>query len=90
MPNKETPFEQDNFVAGEAEKHGMRVFRRAVIDIDKDILPPTYKLSSPDYIKIRRHLEQGIQVPGAKLTTRVEYILSPLEVELISMEEGLQ
>lgn len=77
-----SPFEEDRDVLETAERHGLQIHARHDVIETSDELPDTYrcaKCKRVDYAKIRSHLAQGISVPGAIMTNRVEYVLSPKE-----------
>lgn len=71
-----TPLEEDLAISLVAVRTGYRdCARRQVIDIDARALPLEWFKRSPDYRAIRRALEDGKTIPGAKLTNEVEYVL---------------
>lgn len=70
-----SPFLADCVISRAAEAAGYTITRRAAITIDAAALPPEYLRKCPDYGKIRKHLEDGVQVPGAELTREVQYVL---------------
>lgn len=76
-PTKHAPshFLSDCIIHRAAESAGYNVTRRTDITLDVAQLPAEYFKKTPDYGKIRLHLEQGINVPGAQLTREVQYIL---------------
>lgn len=75
MPEK-TPFLEDTIVTAAAERAGFDdVMRRQVLDVDEKALPPQYFRRAIDYAKIRRDLDNGIAVPGVRLTTDVEFVI---------------
>jgi hypothetical protein len=77
-----SPFEEDRDVLEVALVHGLRLSARHDVIETTDALPDTYrcaKCKRVDYAKIRSHMAQGISVPGAIMTNRVEYVLSPKE-----------
>lgn len=79
-----SPFEEDRDVQEVAGIHGLQIHARHDVIETTDELPYTYrcaKCKRVDYAKIRSHLAQGIVVPGATMTNRVEYVLSPKEDE---------
>lgn len=70
-----TPFEEDSAIADAATSVGLVTTRRKVIKVDESALLPVYLRTTPDWNKIRKHLEDGIEVPGAKLTGQIEYVI---------------
>lgn len=75
MPNDPTPFAEDSAICTAAEQVGMVTSRRKVVEINERELHPAYLRTAPDWTLIRKHLEDGINVPGAKLTGQIEYVI---------------
>ena len=71
-----SPFDTDLAVKLVANRAGLKVFTRPVLSVDAKLLPPAYMHLTPNYTKIRRDLLDGIEIPGAAMTTDVEFILS--------------
>ena len=70
-----SPFLADCIIGRAAEAAGYTITRRAAIDIDAAALPVEYYRHTPHWAKIRKHLEAGASVPGATLSTEVQYVL---------------
>ena len=70
-----SPFLADCIISRAGEAAGYAITRRAAIDIDPGALPAEYRRETPDYTKIRRHLEAGVNVPGATRSVEVQYVL---------------
>lgn len=70
-----SPYQEDTAIATAANEVGMVVTRRKVIEVDESALIPEYLRTTPDWNKIRKHLEDGINVPGAKFTGQIEYVI---------------
>lgn len=75
-----TPLDIDNAIATAAVRSGLtNVTRREEIAIDASLLPAHLYRKVPDYREIRRLLNAGATVPGARMTGRVEYVLREQE-----------
>lgn len=74
-----TLFEEDSLIAnavmGVADVAGMAVIRRPTIDVDPKQLDAKYLVKAPDWKAIRKALEDGIEVPGARFTGATEYVI---------------
>lgn len=70
-----SPYQEDTAIATAADQVGMLVTRRKVIEVDEKALHADYLRTTPDWNRIRKHLEDGIDVPGARLTGQVEYVI---------------
>lgn len=77
-----SPFAEDVAIIRAADAIGGYVIRRAVIQIDEKQLPACYFKKAPDWAKIRRDLEAGVQIPGAVETPEVEYVIKRPQTEL--------
>ena len=77
-----TPFSEDTQVLDVAEAHGLEIVaRHDVIEVTA-ALPAAFRCHAckrVDYARIRRAWAEGIEVPGATATPRVEYVLRPRE-----------
>lgn len=74
-PTAIRPLQEDSAIWSAADKVGMMVSRRKVIELELRELHPAYLKTQPDWSLIRKHLESGIDVPGARLTGQVEYVI---------------
>ena len=77
-----TPFSEDTQVLDVAEAHGLEIVaRHDVIEVTA-ALPAAFRCPTckrVDYARIRRAWAEGIEVPGATATARVEFVLRPKE-----------
>lgn len=78
------PLDEYLAVSTAAAQTGMEVWMRPVIEIDYEKLTSRYYKKVPDFTLIRRLINDGHEIPGATLTTRVEYVLSHERSEDVS------
>ena len=71
------PYQNAEAIARVAEDVDMELTRHSVIAIDEATLPPQYWRRVPDYSAIRKALNRGEEVEGARYTGGIEYILHP-------------
>ncbi|MDP8990440.1 MAG: hypothetical protein M3N41_10235 [Acidobacteriota bacterium] len=83
------PYDEHRIITEAAERVGLCDVRtRQHIEIDQAALPAEYLRKSPDYAKIRRHLEDGVRIPGAFLTRQTEYTLARIPGDEPDDERG--
>lgn len=79
-PSERTPFDEDNAALAAADRLGFELVRlpAKVVVEDLALIPIKFLKMQPDKAAIRRAIENGISVPGARLDAE-GYMLVPRE-----------